>query len=613
MLLWSTTRQPDRRGRAAELAGARPPRWCREHGVVLASDEAYCELYFGDPPPSALQLCDHSGVLAFHTLSKRSSMPGHRSGFVAGDPALVGRCSASARASAPCRRRSSSARRSRPGARSRTSTRPRPLRRQARRPAARPAGGRPGARRRRRVVLPLDRVPDRDDEGLAARCSSTASWRRPAPTSGRPARATLRLALVPAVEACERAAELVARLGHDLAPGHRHRPRRARLAHRGAYEKPTRSDQEDAATVARRRSTCSTTASSASPSPTRRRLAVNEWAKKAVLLTSACAGWRPIESGPFEYHDKLPLKTGFAARGVRVVPPATARHGAYLAPGVVMMPSYVNIGAWVGAGTMVDTWATVGSCAQIGADVHLSGGVGIGGVLEPLQAAPVIVEDGAFVGSRCIVVEGVRVGARAVLGANVVLTATTPIIDVRGEEKVEMRGEVPAGAIVVPGTRTKMLPAGKARLPCALIIGERWSRTDLKTSLNDALREHAVSVVSSSAASRFVQVPRPLQGAGHRSCGPGPRMCAPLPGAARGGSLVAGIRDPPRAAPCRGASDGLVERDAPRGRRARRASGEDRVRGALAASRRAASGCPPPGRRARAPCRCPAAGRQRRG
>ena len=221
---------------------------------------------------------------------------------------------------------------------------------------------------------------------------------------------------------------------------------------------------------------------------------VNEWAKKAVLLAFRTRGMETIECGPYEYHDKLALKTGYAARGVRVVPPATARHGAYLAPGVVMMPSYVNIGAWVGENTMVDTWATVGSCAQIGSDVHLSGGVGIGGVLEPLQATPVIVEDGAFIGSRCIVVEGVHVGARAVLGANVVLTASTPIIDMRGKEKVELRGEVPAGAIVVPGTRTKRLPAGKARLPCAYIIGDRSAATDLKTSLTDALREHAVSV-----------------------------------------------------------------------------------------------------------------------
>jgi 2,3,4,5-tetrahydropyridine-2-carboxylate N-succinyltransferase len=220
---------------------------------------------------------------------------------------------------------------------------------------------------------------------------------------------------------------------------------------------------------------------------------VNEWAKKAVLLAFRTRSMETIECGPYEYHDKLALKTGYAARGVRVVPPATARHGSYLAPGVILMPSYVNIGAWVGENTMVDTWATVGSCAQIGADVHLSGGVGIGGVLEPLQATPVIVEDGAFIGSRCIVVEGVHVGARAVLGANVVLTASTPIIDMRGKKKVELRGAVPAGAIVVPGTRTKRMPAGKARLPCAYIIGERSSATDLKTSLTDALREHAIS------------------------------------------------------------------------------------------------------------------------
>jgi 2,3,4,5-tetrahydropyridine-2,6-dicarboxylate N-succinyltransferase len=221
---------------------------------------------------------------------------------------------------------------------------------------------------------------------------------------------------------------------------------------------------------------------------------VNEWAKKAVLLSFRTRQMETTEVGPYEYHDKMKLKTGFAERGVRVVPPATARHGSYLASGVVMMPSYVNVGAYVGANTMVDTWATVGSCAQIGSDVHLSGGVGIGGVLEPLQATPVIVEDGAFVGSRCIVVEGVRVGARAVLGANVVLTASTPIIDLRGEKKSELRGEVPAGAVVVPGTRKKKFAAGKAQLPCAYIIGERSPRTDLKTSLTDALREHAVSV-----------------------------------------------------------------------------------------------------------------------
>jgi 2,3,4,5-tetrahydropyridine-2-carboxylate N-succinyltransferase len=221
---------------------------------------------------------------------------------------------------------------------------------------------------------------------------------------------------------------------------------------------------------------------------------VNQWAKKAILLSFRTRQMETIELGPYEYHDKMPLKGGWAERGVRVVPPATVRQGAYVAPGVVLMPSYVNVGAWVGSGTMVDTWATVGSCAQIGTDVHLSGGVGIGGVLEPLQAEPVIVEDGAFIGSRCIVVEGVRVGREAVLGANVVLTASTPIIDVRDRKPVEMRGEVPPRAIVIPGTRKKKFPAGKFRVPCALVIGERSASTDRKTSLTDALREHAVAV-----------------------------------------------------------------------------------------------------------------------
>ena len=200
----------------------------------------------------------------------------------------------------------------------------------------------------------------------------------------------------------------------------------------------------------------------------------------------------PREVGPFEYHDKIPLKSGYAELGVRVVPPAVARYGAYLSPGVVLMPSYVNIGAWVGPNTMVDTWATVGSGAQIGANVHLAGGVGIGGVLEPPGARPVIVEDGAFLGSRCIVVEGVRVGREAVLAPNVTLTASVPIIDVTGAEPVEHRGVVPPRAVVVPGTRPKEFPAGTYHLSCALIIGWRNEATDLKTSLNDALREHEI-------------------------------------------------------------------------------------------------------------------------
>jgi 2,3,4,5-tetrahydropyridine-2-carboxylate N-succinyltransferase len=221
---------------------------------------------------------------------------------------------------------------------------------------------------------------------------------------------------------------------------------------------------------------------------------VNEWAKKAILLLFRLREMEAIEVGPFEYLDKIPLKRDYAGRGVRVVPPAVARYGSFLSDGVILMPSYVNIGAWVGPRTMVDTWATVGSCAQIGADVHLSGGVGIGGVLEPPQAQPVIVEDGAFIGSRSIVVEGVRIGAGAVLGANVVITGSTPVIDVRGSEPVEHRGYVPPRSVVIPGTRRKEFPAGTYGLPAALIVGERSASTDLKTSLNDALRTHAVAV-----------------------------------------------------------------------------------------------------------------------
>ena len=221
---------------------------------------------------------------------------------------------------------------------------------------------------------------------------------------------------------------------------------------------------------------------------------VNEWVKKAIVLYFPIQQMRTHEVGIFEYHDKIPLKSNFAEQGVRVVPHAIARHGAYLAPNVIMMPSYVNIGAHVGEGTMVDTWATVGSCAQIGSNVHLSGGVGIGGVLEPLQAAPVIIEDDAFIGSRCIVVEGVHVEQEAVLGANVVLTASTKIIDVTGKEPKEMRGRVPAASVVIPGSYTKSFPAGDYQVPCALIIGKRKPSTDKKTSLNEALRTYDVAV-----------------------------------------------------------------------------------------------------------------------
>ncbi len=220
---------------------------------------------------------------------------------------------------------------------------------------------------------------------------------------------------------------------------------------------------------------------------------VDEDAKSAILDYFRISKVEPIEVGPYQYVDKIPLKRNYAEAGVRVVPPATARYGSYLSQGVVMMPSYVNIGAWVGANTMIDTWATVGSCAQIGADVHLSGGVGIGGVLEPVQAQPVIVEDGAFIGSRCILVEGVVVGERAVLAPNVSLTGSVPVIDVTQDEPVEHRGYVPPNAVVVPGTRPKEFPAGTYNLSCALIIGWRSERTDLKTSLNDVLREYEIA------------------------------------------------------------------------------------------------------------------------
>ncbi|WP_299314068.1 2,3,4,5-tetrahydropyridine-2,6-dicarboxylate N-succinyltransferase [uncultured Aquimarina sp.] len=221
---------------------------------------------------------------------------------------------------------------------------------------------------------------------------------------------------------------------------------------------------------------------------------VNEWVKKGVVLYFPIQKMETLEAGIFEYHDKIPLKKGYKEKGIRVVPNAVARHGAYISPGTILMPSYVNIGAYVDEGTMVDTWATVGSCAQIGKNVHLSGGVGIGGVLEPLQAAPVIIEDNAFIGSRCIVVEGVRVETEAVLGANVVLTASTKIIDVTGDTPVERKGVVPARSVVIPGSYTKKFAAGEYNVPCALIIGKRKESTNKKTSLNDALREHDVAV-----------------------------------------------------------------------------------------------------------------------
>ena len=228
--------------------------------------------------------------------------------------------------------------------------------------------------------------------------------------------------------------------------------------------------------------------------PTDKGWQINEWIKKAVILYFPIQQMETMEAGPMEFHDKMKLKRNYAKLGVRVVPHAVARYGAYLAKGVIMMPSYVNIGVYVDEGTMVDTWATVGSCAQIGKNVHLSGGVGIGGVLEPVQAAPVIVEDNAFIGSRCIIVEGVRVEKEAVLGANVVLTMSTKIIDVSGASPVEYKGVVPSRSVVIPGTYPKKFPAGEFQVPCALIIGKRKASTDLKTSLNETLREYDLSV-----------------------------------------------------------------------------------------------------------------------
>lgn len=228
--------------------------------------------------------------------------------------------------------------------------------------------------------------------------------------------------------------------------------------------------------------------------PTTQGWQVNEWVKKAVVLYFPIRKMETIEVGPFEFHDKMALKSNYAEKDVRVVPHAIARYGSYVAPKVIMMPSYINIGAYVDEGTMVDTWATVGSCAQIGKNVHLSGGVGIGGVLEPLQASPVIIEDGCFIGSRCVVVEGVHLEKEVVLGANVVLTKSTKIIDVSSSKSIEYRGKVPSRSVVIPGSYTKEFNAGKFQVPCALIIGKRKESTNLKTSLNDVLRDYEVAV-----------------------------------------------------------------------------------------------------------------------
>ena len=229
-------------------------------------------------------------------------------------------------------------------------------------------------------------------------------------------------------------------------------------------------------------------------SPTKTGWIINEWIKKAVILYFPIKKMETMNAGPLEFHDKIPLKSNYAEKDVRVVPHAVARKGSYISPGVILMPSFVNIGAFIDQGTMIDTWATVGSCAQIGKNVHLSGGVGIGGVLEPLQAAPVIIENNAFIGSRCVIVEGTHIGKEAVLGANVIITSSTKIIDVTSIEKIEYKGKVPENSVVIPGTYKKTFPAGEFQVPCALIIGKRKESTNKKTSLNDALREYKISV-----------------------------------------------------------------------------------------------------------------------
>ncbi len=461
----------------------------RRHDFLLASDEAYSEVWFDDgPPPSVLQVGDLTNVIAINTLSKRSSMTGYRSGFVAGDArvirgdevaAPIGRSDA-ARVRAACIRCGLGRRTSRRGTAS-------PVRREAQSvPRALPLQG-PRDRGQRRHLLPLG-------EGAGGPSLRRMGLRASRPRDRRGSRVVLRPG-GRGVRADGDGADdrrLPSRGGDprgsvDRPSGDRMTARadlEARI--RASFATPEREPDVDAVEEA---IDLLDRGEVRVAEPTDEGWVVNEWAKEAVLLYFRVRGLTTTDVGPFEYHDKLPLKRGYEAAGVRVVPPATARRGAFLSPGVILMPSYVNIGAWVGPGTMVDTWATVGSCAQIGADVHLSGGVGIGGVLEPLQAAPVIVEDGAFIGSRVVLVEGVRVGRDAVVAPGVVLTGSVPVIDVTGADPVEHRGVVPPRAIVVPGSRPREFAAGIYGLPCGLIIGYRDAGTDTKVMLNDILRE----------------------------------------------------------------------------------------------------------------------------
>ena len=435
----------------------------REHGFVVASDEAYTELWFDEPPASALQLADRTNVVVFNTLSKRSSMTGYRSGFAAGDPELI----AALKAFRPT-----------------VGTAPQEFVQRASVVAwgdeEHVAETRARYGRKRALFLDLfarkgvrvagsaatmyiwAEVPEGEtSESFAERLLEHGVLVTPGSYLGAAGEGYFRVALVPSEDG-------VRARGRD--PGARAVTPELALEIVEALDKGERR-------VA---------------SPDGDGWVVDVEAKEAILEYFRLRKVEPMTVGPFSFQDKIPLKV--PPNGVRIVPPGVARYGSFLSDGVVLMPGYVNIGAWVGPRTMVDTWATVGSCAQIGADVHLAGGVGIGGVLEPPNATPVIVEDGAFLGSRCIVTEGVRIGAGAVLSANVSLTASVPIIDVTGDEPVEHRGAVPPRAVVVPGTRPKEFPAGTYQLDCALIIGWRKESHDERLSLNETLREFELAV-----------------------------------------------------------------------------------------------------------------------
>ena len=427
-----------------------------EHDFVIASDEAYSELWFDQPPVSALQVADRSRVIVFQTLSKRSSMTGYRSGFVAAPPEVISALKSyrPTVGTAPQEFVQRASVVAWNDERHVEETRDRYRVEAGRSPPGAEAKGL-GGRRERRDDVPVGRGAGRDGAHAAAARARRAGLARQLLRAERRRLCSLRAR-----------ADARGMRARSRDPGGAVTTEEMIAAlDRGEVRAAEKIDGE---------------------------WRVNEDAKTAILDYFRIRKLEPIEVGPYEYLDKIPLKRNYAELGVRVVPPATARYGAYLAPGVVMMPSYVNIGAWVGPNTMVDTWATVGSCAQIGADVHLAGGVGIGGVLEPVQARPVIVEDGAFIGSRCILTEGVLIGERAVLAPNVSLTASVPVIDVTGPTPVEYRGYVPPNSVVVPGTRPKEFPAGTFQIGCALIIGKRNAQTDLKTSLNDVLREYEI-------------------------------------------------------------------------------------------------------------------------